>query len=102
MSSTTTTPRLYGEQDVNPDILRGQPIAFLGYGSQGRAQALNLRDSGFDVRIGVRPGGKSAKQAEADGFTVRSFAELSGFTPQASMKATALEIRSTYSISTMI
>ncbi len=75
MSSTTTTPRLYGEQDVNPDILRGQPIAFLGYGSQGRAQALNLRDSGFDVRIGVRPGGKSAKQAEADGFTVRSFAE---------------------------
>jgi ketol-acid reductoisomerase len=65
--------RLYGEQDVNPDILRGQPIAFLGYGSQGRAQALNLRDSGFDVRIGVRPGGKSAVQAAADGFEVRSF-----------------------------
>jgi len=73
MSSTPTTPRLYGEQDVNPDSLRGQPIAFLGYGSQGRAQALNLRDSGFDVRIGVRPGGKSAKQAEADGFETRSF-----------------------------
>lgn len=65
--------RLYGEQDVNPDILRGQPIAFLGYGSQGRAQALNLRDSGFDVRIGVRPGGKSALQAAEDGFEVRSF-----------------------------
>ncbi|MCB1629288.1 MAG: ketol-acid reductoisomerase [Xanthomonadales bacterium] len=65
--------RLYGEQDVNPDILRGQPIAFLGYGSQGRAQALNLRDSGFDVRIGVRPGGKSAQQAIEDGFEPRSF-----------------------------
>ncbi len=75
MSSTPTTPRLYGEQDVNPDCLRGQPIAFLGYGSQGRAQALNLRESGFDIRIGVRPVGKSAKQAQADGFETRSFAD---------------------------
>ena len=57
--------RLYGEQDVNPDILRGQPIAFLGYGSQGRAQALNLRDSGFDVRIGVRPGGKTTQRTRS-------------------------------------
>src|SRR5690606_20447462 len=50
-------------------------ITVVGYGSQGRAHALNLRDSGFDVTVGLRPGGPTEIQAKADGFEVRSPAE---------------------------
>lgn len=50
-------------------------IAVIGYGSQGRAHALNLRDSGFDVVVGLRPGGPTEVKALADGFTVKSPAE---------------------------
>ncbi len=50
-------------------------IAIVGYGSQGRAHALNLRDSGFDVTIGLRPGGPTGIKARADGFTVTTPAE---------------------------
>jgi ketol-acid reductoisomerase len=47
-------------------------IAVIGYGSQGRAHALNLRDSGFDVSIGLRPGGPTEQKAKADGFQVQT------------------------------
>ena len=50
-------------------------IAIVGYGSQGRAHALNLRDSGFDVTVGLRPGGPTGIKAKADGFTVKTPAE---------------------------
>src|SRR5690606_14950150 len=50
-------------------------IAIVGYGSQGRAHALNLRDSGFDVTVGLRPGGPTEAKAQADGFVVKSPAE---------------------------
>ena len=50
-------------------------ITIVGYGSQGRAHALNLRDSGFDVTIGLRPGGPTEFKAKADGFTVKAPAE---------------------------
>lgn len=50
-------------------------IAIIGYGSQGRAHALNLRDSGFDVTVGLRPGGPTEAKAQADGFTVVAPAE---------------------------
>ncbi|MCD9029681.1 ketol-acid reductoisomerase [Luteimonas sp. BDR2-5] len=50
-------------------------IAIVGYGSQGRAHALNLRDSGFDVTIGLRPGGPTEQKAKADGFIVKTPAE---------------------------
>ena len=49
--------KMYWEKDANPKALAGKRIAVLGYGSQGRAQALNLRDSGLDVVLGQRPGG---------------------------------------------
>ena len=62
--------KLYVESDVTRDALSGERIAVLGYGSQGRAHALNLRDSGYDVVIGLRPGGPSSKVAENDGFEV--------------------------------
>lgn len=60
---------MYYEKDVNRSALEGKTIAIIGYGSQGHAQAQNLRDSGFKVIIGLRPG-KSWEQAEADGFDV--------------------------------
>ena len=50
-------------------------VAIVGYGSQGRAHALNLRDSGFDVTVGLRPGGPTELKAKADGFTVKTPAE---------------------------
>mgnify|MGYP000971957053 CR=1 FL=1 len=50
-------------------------IAIVGYGSQGRAHALNLRDSGFDVTIGLRPGGPTELKAKADGFSVKTPAD---------------------------
>ncbi len=62
--------KLYVEADVQPEVLAGERIAVLGYGSQGRAHAMNLRDSGFDVVIGLRPGGKTTAKAENDGFEV--------------------------------
>ncbi len=60
--------KLYFEPDANPQALAGLRIVVMGYGSQGRGQALNLRDSGCKVAIGLRPGGPSWKQAIADGW----------------------------------
>lgn len=60
--------RIYYDKDVRLDPLKDKKVAVIGYGSQGRAQALNLRDSGIDVVVGVRPGGGSWGKAEKDGF----------------------------------
>src|SRR5699024_9672678 len=57
------------EKDINKEVLNGKKIAVIGYGSQGHAHALNLRDSGLDVVIGQRPR-KSQQKAEEDGFNV--------------------------------
>ena len=62
--------QLYSKKEVDKKALRGARIAVLGYGSQGRAHALNLKDSGFNVIVGVRKSGKSWKQAKRDGLTV--------------------------------
>jgi len=62
--------KLYGQKDVDKKALKGARIAILGYGSQGRAHALNLKDSGFDVVVGVRKNGDSWKKAKKDGLTV--------------------------------
>ncbi len=61
--------RLYSQKDVDRKALTGVRIAVLGYGSQGRAHALNLRDSGLDVVVGVRRG-ESWKKAKRDGLKV--------------------------------
>ena len=63
--------KLYSESDVDTSVLDGRQITILGYGSQGRAHALNLKDSGFDVVVGLRRSGKSWARAEADGLTVK-------------------------------
>jgi len=62
--------KLYGQKDVDKKALRGARIAILGYGSQGRAHALNLKDSGFDVVVGVRKGGNGWKKAKREGLAV--------------------------------
>src|SRR6516162_10912708 len=62
--------RLYSQKDVDRKALRGARIAVLGYGSQGRAHALNLRDSGYDVVVGVRRGGAGWKKARREGLSV--------------------------------
>jgi ketol-acid reductoisomerase len=62
--------KLYSQKDVDKKALKGARIAVLGYGSQGRAHALNLSDSGFDVVVGVRKGGASWKKAKKDGLAV--------------------------------
>ncbi len=59
--------KMYWEKDANPKALAGKRIAVIGYGSQGRAQALNLRDSGLDVVLGQRPGG-TVRQARRAGW----------------------------------
>ncbi len=67
--------KMYYEADCDLNKLNGKKIAIIGYGSQGHAHALNLRDSGCDVIIGLRKGGKSWPVAEKDGFEVMTVAE---------------------------
>ncbi|WP_395649901.1 ketol-acid reductoisomerase [Brevundimonas sp.] len=61
--------KIYTNDDIRPGVIAGQKIAIIGYGSQGRAHAQNLKDSGHDVIVGVRAGGKGWKNAQADGLT---------------------------------
>jgi ketol-acid reductoisomerase len=65
----------YYETDGNLDLLKGKTVAIVGYGSQGHAHALNLRDSGVDVVVGLYPGSKSWPKAEAAGLRVLSTAD---------------------------
>jgi ketol-acid reductoisomerase len=66
---------MYYEKDCDPAVLRGKTIAVIGYGSQGHAHALNARESGMQVIIGLYEGSKSWKKAEAAGFTVKTAAQ---------------------------
>ncbi len=66
---------IYYEKDADRSALEGQRIAVLGFGSQGHAHALNLRDSGHDVRVGLREGSRSRPAAEAAGLRVVAPAE---------------------------
>jgi ketol-acid reductoisomerase len=65
----------YYEKDGNLDLLKGKTVAIIGYGSQGHAHALNLRDSGLDVVVGLYPGSKSWSKAEAAGLKVMNAAD---------------------------
>ena len=61
---------IYYEGDCNPQIIKGKKVAVIGYGSQGHAHALNLHDSGVDVRVGLRTGSKSWDKAKEAGLKV--------------------------------
>ena len=63
-------PQRYYEKDGNLDLFKNKTVAIIGYGSQGHAHALNLRDSGVQVVVGLHAGGKSAAKAEAAGLKV--------------------------------
>jgi ketol-acid reductoisomerase len=65
------------ETDIDASPLLGKRIAVVGYGSQGRAQALNLRDGGYDVRVALPAGSTSANRAAEDGFSVQTVREAS-------------------------
>jgi ketol-acid reductoisomerase len=67
--------RVYYEQDANLNILRGKRVAVIGYGSQGHAQAQNLKDSGVAVTVGLYKGSRSWDQARADGLEVATVAD---------------------------
>jgi ketol-acid reductoisomerase len=71
----TPGPRIYYDRDADPSRLKGRTIAIIGYGSQGHAHALNLRDSGARVIVGLRQGGNSWKRAEAAGLQVLTVAD---------------------------
>ncbi|HYD43613.1 MAG TPA: ketol-acid reductoisomerase [Anaeromyxobacter sp.] len=68
---------IYYEKDASLDLLQRRKVAVIGYGSQGHAHALNLRDSGVDVRVGLAAGSKSRAKAEGAGLRVLSVAEAS-------------------------
>ncbi len=67
--------KMYYDSDANLDLLAGKTVAIIGYGSQGHAHALNLKDSGINVIVGLYTGSKSAAKAEAAGLKVHSVAE---------------------------
>ena len=67
--------KLYYESDADRSAIAHRRVAILGYGSQGHAHALNLRDSGIDVRVGLRPGSSSRRKAEDAGLRVRDIDE---------------------------
>ena len=62
--------KMLRDDDIDPSPLAGKRVAILGYGNQGRAQALNLHDSGIDVVVGLRGGSGSANEAEAAGLEI--------------------------------
>lgn len=67
--------QMYYDQDANLDFIKDKTVAIIGYGSQGHAHALNLKDSGVNVIVGLYEGSKSIPQAEAEGLTVKSVAD---------------------------
>lgn len=66
---------IYYDKDANLDLIKDKKIAIIGFGSQGHAHALNLKDSGLNVIVGLREGSKSWKKAEEQGLTVKTIEE---------------------------
>ncbi|MCH8974709.1 MAG: NAD(P)-binding domain-containing protein, partial [Chloroflexi bacterium] len=67
---------VYYEKDADRSRLEGKRVGIMGYGSQGHAHALNLRDNGVDVMVGLQAASKSREKAEAEGLRVTSAAEV--------------------------
>ena len=67
---------IFYDDNADLSIIQGKKVAVVGFGSQGHAHALNLRDSGVEVRVGLREGSKSAAKAQEEGLTVGTVAEV--------------------------
>ena len=63
--------QVYYDKDADLSVIRSKKVAIIGYGSQGHAHALNLKESGVDVVVGLRAGSPSVAKAEAHGLTVK-------------------------------
>lgn len=87
---------IYTDKEASPTALEGARIAILGYGSQGRAHARNLRDCGFDLVVGARPGSSAERKARADGFRVVAAAEASAEADLVSLTASEASHRAVY------
>jgi ketol-acid reductoisomerase len=70
---------LYYDNSADLSLIQGKKVAIIGYGSQGHAHALNLRDSGVSVRVGLQPGSASASKAQKEGLTVNTPAEAAAW-----------------------
>ena len=68
-------PKIYKDKDVDLELIKDKRVAIIGYGNQGMAQALNLRDSGVDVRIGLREESETMIEAGTEGFISLSIKE---------------------------
>jgi ketol-acid reductoisomerase len=71
--------KIYYDVDANPELIRNKKVAIIGYGSQGHAHSLNLRDNGVTVQVGLRPGSKSRAKAESQGLTVKNVDEAAAW-----------------------
>ncbi len=71
--------KTYHDQDADLSLIQSKKVAIIGYGSQGHAHALNLKDSGVEVRVGLRAGSPGAKKAELAGLQVMSVADASAW-----------------------
>jgi ketol-acid reductoisomerase len=71
--------KTFHDTDADLSLIQSKKVAIIGYGSQGHAHALNLKDSGVDVRVGLRPNSPNAKKAELAGLVVGSVAEVSAW-----------------------
>ena len=72
--------RVYYDRDADLNLIKGKKVVIIGYGSQGRAHALNLRDSGVkEIAVALRPGSSTAKKVEADGLKVMSVPEAAAW-----------------------
>ena len=66
---------IYYDKDADPSLIKARKVAVIGYGSQGHAHSLNLRDSGADVVVGLREGSSSWAEAETEGLAVKTVGE---------------------------
>src|ERR1700732_4931013 len=71
--------KLYYDDSADLSLIQAKKVAIIGYGSQGHAHALNLRDSGVSVRVGLQPGSSSRAKAEKDGLIVNTPAEAAAW-----------------------
>jgi len=88
---------LFYDQDADLSIIQGKKVAIIGYGSQGHAHALNLRDSGVEVKIGLKDGSKSTPKAQEEGFEVLSVADAAEWADLIMILAPDQHQRSIYS-----